>query len=168
MSTAPTKPKVVKEPKPAKPAAESLDMSPQDLADALESIPILEHWIRSVKSHAFDMAKAGTKIPGWKVGWGVRKRIWQASQEKQIVEALAEIGVTKAEIYSQPELLSPPKIEALLKLRKLYPAKPRNGDRPPSAIDPFITKSMPEPALVRENEDDEPDIKRVEASEEFK
>lgn len=145
-----------------------LTMTPEEVAAALESIPILEHWIKSVKAYAFELARAGETVPGWKMGYGVRKRIWKPGQEEAVVRALVALGVDKADLYTKPELISPPKVETHLKFLKKWPAKPRGGDRPATPIDPYVEKSMPEPSLVRANEDDEPDIRRVEASEEFK
>lgn len=144
------------------------DMTPQEIAEALASVPVLEHWIKSLKAEAFERLRAGEKIPGWKMGWGVKKRIWKTGIEAAVVKTLMTLGFDESDIYTKPELMSPPKLDDLLKLKKLYPPKKRGEPRPATVLDPFIEMSMPSPAIVHADEGEGPDVKNTEASEEFK
>ena len=128
-------------------------MTPEQLAIALQNTYVLEHWIKAVRSHAFDELKRGIKIPGFAVGYGIRFRIWKEGTEETVTKKLLEAGLTRKELFTPSVLLSPKKVGDLLKEDKLFPKKPRNGERPPSIIDPFLDRSMPEPKIVRVDND---------------
>lgn len=125
------------------------DMTPEQLSIALINASTLELWIRSVRAYAFDELRAGRKIPGFALGYGVRHRVWRINSEAILVSALEELGIPKKELYTKPELKSPAQVEIVLKEHKKWPAKPRGKDRPPTPIDGLVEKSMPEQKVVR-------------------
>lgn len=143
------------------------DMTPEQIATALKNTYILETWIKAVRAHAFELLKNGGKIPGFKLGYGVRRRIWKEGQEGHVAAALRKEGFVDDDIFTKPELLSPAKVEELLKDRGKWPAKPRGGERPPTLIDPYVDRSMPEPAIKPEDEGEGPAAKAKAAAEEF-
>jgi hypothetical protein len=141
------------------------EMTPEQLAITLKNIKILEVWIKAVHAHAFDLLKDGGKIPGFKLGYGVRRRIWRPGNEGAALKALKLIGLTEDELLTKPELISPAQTEKVLKLHGLWPKKPKGqADRPPTVIDPYVEKSMPELKVVP---DDGSEDKASEAEKDF-
>lgn len=125
-----------------------LDMTPEQLAQTLQNIKTIETWITAVKAHAFEFLKNGGKIPGYHLGYGVKKRIWKAGEEEKAIAALVALGVPRGELYTKPELLSLPKTEKLLKELGFWPKKRRNEQPPPTPLDPFTDYDMPEPRVL--------------------
>lgn len=143
------------------------DMTPEQVALALKNAHILETWIASVRSHAFDLLKSGTEVPGYKLGFGVRKRIWKPGQHEAAINALLKIGIPREDLFTKPEMLSPPKTEKLLRELGHWPRMHRGAAKPVTPIDPFIELSMPEPRVVPIDQHEEVVNKRVEAEREF-
>lgn len=145
------------------------EMTYEQLAIALQNCIRLEEWIHAVRAHAFTVLKNGHKIPGFKLGYGVRRRIWKDNVEERLVKTLLRLpGIEQEELYSQPSLLSPAQIEKVLRFHGFMPKPARNAPKLPSVLDEFITKSMPEPRVLPENEGEDYDAKAAEAAEEFK
>ena len=93
--------------------------APTDLdkiAKALEWVPFLDAWCRSVDAHAQRLAEGGTKVPGFKLveGRGTRKWIEDLS-ETDIVKAMTEFGVDASDMYTEPALISGPAAEKLIR-----------------------------------------------------
>jgi hypothetical protein len=143
------------------------DMTPEQLAIALKNTYSLEVWINAVRAHAFDVLRNGGKVPGFKLGYGVRKRIWREGVEGHVINELEKLGFKHKDFFHPEELLSPAQVEALMKTRDLWPKKPRGGDRPPSVVDQFIERSMPEPSIRPEDEGEGADVKARDAEKEF-
>jgi hypothetical protein len=141
------------------------DMTPEQVSLALKNAAAIEAWIRAVRAHAHEILRSGGKIPGFMLGYGVRQRIWRPKSERALLAKLARKGITKDQVYTKPELLSPAQLEKLLKEQGLWPAKPRNGERPPSIMDEFVEQSMPEKKIVPIKTDDSG--KLIEADEAF-
>lgn len=146
------------------------DMTPEQLARALANVPMLQNWIVAVKDAAFDQLKKKHKLPGWKLGYGAKRRIWKPDPRiiQKITMALVKLGIKRDEMFSKPEFFSPPQMEQLLKDRNLWPAKPRNKDRPATPIDPFFEYSQPEPKIVPANYEEDRVGAAKAASHEFK
>ena len=129
-----------------------LDMTPEQLSMALQNIKTIENWIHAVKAHAFEILESGGSIPGYRLGFGVKHRIWKPGEEDRLVRALVPIlesaGVSKDTLYTTPELLSPAEMEKLLKTHGAWPKKRRNEPKEPTPIDPFVDYSMPKPAVL--------------------
>lgn len=120
------------------------EMTEEQLSIALKNTYTLEVWIKAVRAHAYTVLKNGGKIQGFKLGYGVRRRIWREEVEKEVVKALTELGLGKEELYTEPALKTPAQVEKVMKEHGLWPKKPKNGERPPSKIDKFITMSTPD------------------------
>lgn len=144
------------------------EMTPEQLSIALENVAILEVWIKSVREHAFEVLKEGGQIPGWKLGYGSKKRIWRLGTELAALQHIHKAtGVAIEDLYTKPEFLTPPAVEKLLKLKDLWPKKKRGQERPPTPIDPFVDYSMPEPRVMRMSAHDDHDDKNRDAASEF-
>lgn len=144
------------------------DMTPEQLAQALKNAAVLEHWIAAVKGHAFDVLKAGGKIPGYKLGFGAKRRVWKFAVLEKAIKTLEKMGITHDELFPPPEIISLPKAEKVLKAHGLWPTKKRGDPRPKTPLDPFTDYTMPEPRLMPiDGHEDEPDQKRSDAEQEF-
>lgn len=141
--------KEVKKPQPkAATLIDPQDMTPEQLALALKNCKPLEAWIKTVRAYAFSQIEAGTEIPGWGLGYGIRQRIWREGDEKKLERTLLKAGLKHEDIFAPEHLLSPAQMEKKLKEHDLWPKKPRNGERPPSIMDEYVEKSMPAKKLV--------------------
>lgn len=57
------------------PAADQL--TPTEVAVALNAFPVIEHWISAVREHAYAMAAGGVKVPGYKLVAKESNRKWR-------------------------------------------------------------------------------------------
>lgn len=144
------------------------NMTPEQLSAALKNLPLLEGWMKAVKNQAFDTLKTGKPLPGWKLGYGAKHRVWKDNIQAKVLAAFAKIGIKREELFTVPEFLTPPQVEKLLKEKSLWPAKPRNADRPPTPLDPFFQFSMPEPKVVPAEHVEDRVTRAKEAAHEFK
>jgi hypothetical protein len=143
------------------------DMSADELAMALRNAGVLEAWITAVKSHAFDVLKAGGTIPGFKLGYGAKRRVWKFGTIESAIEAMKALGLTKDDIFTQPEILTLPKMEKVLKEKHLWPSKKRGGPRPVTPLDQFTDYSIPEPRVMPIDPHDEENERVSEAEKDF-
>lgn len=144
------------------------DMTPEQLAIALKNIGTIEKWIEAVKQHAYDVLDRGDKVPGYRLGYGVRRRIWKPDQQQSLLDMLAKLKINKDEIYTQPELLSPAKMEKVLKEHGHWPKKKRNEEKPASPLNPYIELSSGElKVLPITGREDDMDGKLSDAANEF-
>ena len=91
---------------PTPPPIESL--TPEQIAQILPNLPLLESWIKSVKEHAFTLAE-NNQLTGYKLVAGRNSRKW-ASDEESISDALNALGITPF----KTELLSVAQAEKLI------------------------------------------------------
>lgn len=132
-------------------AASEFDVlpDPEEIPDErineiLNEAKLLDEWISAVRARALSLAKAGTELTDWELGWGQRKRIWQDP------EAVREWCVTKKlpeDVFAPRDLLTPAALEKELKRLKLFPRKERGGPKPESPIAHLIGYTTPSPAL---------------------
>jgi len=152
------------------------NMTPEQLSAALKNIPILETWIVAIKSQAFDTLKTGGKLPGWKLGYGAKRRIWKQNIQDKVLAAFGKLGLKKEELFTEPEFLSPPQVEKLLKDKGVnpktgkpfWPPKPRGGERPATPIDPFYELSQPDAKVVPDDHVENRVVRNQEAAHDFK
>jgi hypothetical protein len=97
----------------AKEFAPAVQYEPQDLADTLEKIDVIESWCKSVRSFAYAEAQHGRVIPGWKM---VAKRATRKWVREDAYLELAK-KTTLAPIYflDTPSPVSPAQAEKILK-----------------------------------------------------
>lgn len=129
------------------------DMTPEQISTALKNAEVIEIWIRAVRAHAFAELSEGRKIPGYGLGYGVRHRIWKTGISSEVISDLHALGIPREDIYHPEELKTPAQIEKVLKEHKKWPRKPPHGERPPTPIDPYVEKSMPEKKLMKMDDD---------------
>lgn len=86
-----------------------LEYEPGELSEAMERIPMIMQWAKSVQGFAYSEAQAGRIPPGYKIVEKRGSRKWRDDQ-KAINELLA-LGVKEEMIYEPRELRSVPSIE---------------------------------------------------------
>lgn len=93
--------------------------SPQNLADTLDKLDMIEAWCKSVRAFAYAEAQHGRTPPGYKLVSRRPTRKW-VYDEKETVKAI----VRKAKIdpnlwFNEPTLISPAQAEKVLKANNL-------------------------------------------------
>lgn len=128
---------------------EEPQMSPEDRAKALESIPLLKQWIKAMEEGALSDIEHGVEIPGWKVVEGRSFRKW--GDEDQVMDILKRSRGAKEDDYVKKSLLSVAQLEKVFKPKKTVWGK----------LEPLITKGEGKHTLVPES-DKRPSIGRPE------
>ena len=87
------------------------------IGEYLQKADMLEDWIKSLRELAFQMLEAEKPVPGYKLvaKRGIRK--W--TDDETAYAQLILLGLTDDDVWEAPELLSPAKIEKVLKKQKL-------------------------------------------------
>lgn len=94
------------------PAMEGDGDPAEKLAAALERLPAVKAWCKSVSTTAYVATEAGMKIPGWKLVRGKEgNRKW--ADEKKAARAFKKAGVSADELH-ETTMLSPAKAEKLI------------------------------------------------------
>jgi len=89
-------------------------LDPENLAKILTEITQLEDWCRRVKEHAHAEAVHGRCPPGFKLVANRATRRWRGD-DANVAEMLEDLfGLETAQIYAEPKMLSPAKIEPLM------------------------------------------------------
>lgn len=96
-------------------------LSPTEIVALLPKLDLLDEFVRAVKAHAKALAEAGTDLPGYKL---VAKRAMREWVDPDATPAaLRDLGLTEAQIYTEPELRSPAQIEKQLPSRLRHHVK---------------------------------------------
>lgn len=122
-----------------------LQLTPEkDIADALARIPLVEIYIKAVRTEAFSRLAQGKSLPGYKLTLGREgHRRWK--DEKKAVDYLTlGEGIDEAVIFSK-SLLTPPALEKALKKAKVK-----------CNFDDFITRNPAKPTLAPASHPGEP------------
>lgn len=93
----------------------------KDLGQLLNALKKLDTWSKAVRSHAYQQAQLGAKIPGWKMVDKRAMRKW-ANVEETAEEARKLFG---DQAFTIPQLISPAQVEKL-RTKKMNAAKARN------------------------------------------
>lgn len=91
--------------------APGLPYDPAALAKALDSIPLLETWIKATREFAYAEAIDGRVPAGWKLVEKRATRKWRSETEAATV---LELMLPADELYEPRALLSPAKVEKVL------------------------------------------------------
>ena len=90
--------------------APGLPYDPAKLREALDSIPLLETWIKATSEFAFQESLEGRAIPGWKLVEKRATRKWV----NEVEAASALSNLVAEDMLFERSLLSPAKVEKLL------------------------------------------------------
>lgn len=114
------------------------------IGQMLAKADLLEDWIKDIRGLAFDMLKAGTAVPGYKLVPKRATRQWVDPAKAQA--ALEGIGLDVSEL-TETKLVSPAQAEKVLKKRKL--AMPDDLIVAVSSGDTLATEDDPRPASLQ-------------------
>lgn len=84
------------------------NLTPEQIAQILPNLPLIESWIKSVKEHAYDLANVN-QLQGYKLVAGRNSRKWNADDDA-IKSALTALGVNPI----KQELISVAQAEKLI------------------------------------------------------
>jgi hypothetical protein len=84
-------------------------LSPQEIAQVLAQVDLVDEWIHAVKAHALALAESGVVLPGWKLVPRRSTRQWK--QPEATVPMLRAMGYGDDVIFTEPELRSVRQVE---------------------------------------------------------
>jgi hypothetical protein len=83
----------------------------EELAKTLETLPLLEAWIKNVREFAYEEAERGSAIPDWKLVEKRATRKWR--DEARAIQDLQELGVEYDQLFEK-KFITPAVAEKLL------------------------------------------------------
>ena len=92
------------------------DLTPAEVADYLEKVPLIEEWIKSLRRHANYILESGNALPGYKLVEKRPTRRWRV--EDEFVAWATEEGLDDDDIYEK-KLKSPSQIERIVGKKNL-------------------------------------------------
>ena len=96
------------------------EMDPAVLAKQLDGFDDLGNWMNARRALAQRLAEMGTEIPGYHLADTLGHRKFKEADEAQLVEKLAELGLTQGDIFIE-KVRSPAQIEKVLGAKRLKP-----------------------------------------------
>lgn len=87
---------------------------PAELAATLDTLPLLEGWIKNVREFAYEEAERGAAIPDWKLVEKRATRKWRNESEAAVILEKHFPDEAKTIFFSEPSLLSPAQVEKKL------------------------------------------------------
>lgn len=92
------------------------DLTPAEVADYLEKVPLIEEWIKSLRRHANYILESGNTLPGYKLVEKRPTRRWRV--ENEFVAWATQEGLDDDDIYEK-KLKSPSQIERIVGKKNL-------------------------------------------------
>ena len=114
------------------------------IGEYLQKADMLEDWVKALRELAFQMLEAGKPVPGYKLVAKRGTRKWR--DENEAYAALRAVGLTDHDVWEPEELLSPAKMEKVLKKQKL--ALPDNLVESVSSGNTLAPEADPRPAAL--------------------
>jgi hypothetical protein len=114
---------------------------PQELAEVLKWLPILEAWVKNVREFAYSEAEAGKTVPGFKLVAKEGRSKWRS-----------DIAVALADALDIPlaDLFEPASLKGITEIKKIAPGK--NDKERAEFIGQFTTRESSGHALVEESD----------------
>lgn len=109
-------------------------LDPDEIADVLGKVKLLQEWVKAVQEYALQEALAGKKFPGWKLVEGRSNRKY--TDEIEVAKRLLSDGLSEEEIYTK-------KVKGITELEGLI-GKAKFA----ALLDKFLIKPTGKPALV--------------------
>lgn len=119
------------------------DMTDWGIGKALDRLPLIEQWVKAVRSAGWAALNAGQKIPGWKLAQGRQgNRKWVSPEQ---VEAIFKerYRMTYEEMY-EAKLITPTEAE-----KRMKKTNPRRWED----LQEFIKREPGQLTMVREGDD---------------
>ena len=92
------------------------DLTPAEIADYLQKVPLIEEWIKSLRRHANIILESGQALPGYKLVEKRPTRRWRV--EDEFVAWATQEGLDDDDIYEK-KLKSPSQIERIVGKKNL-------------------------------------------------
>ncbi len=77
------------------------EMSPEKLGETLDSLDMLEQWIKAVRAYAHTQAENGVTIPGYQLSEKIGNRKWAGDDATVVSHLSQDVGLTEDEIYER-------------------------------------------------------------------
>ncbi|XWN29912.1 MAG: DUF2800 domain-containing protein [Devosia sp.] len=103
-------------------------LAPDEVGALLDRVPLVELWLKAIRSKGTALLNAGKTVPGWKLVRGRSQRHWD--DETVVDKALARAKIKAADRYTK-KLISPAQAEK--RLGKDHPLLSRHVVRPDGA-----------------------------------
>ena len=106
-------------------------LAPHEIAEALRMEPLIQLWLKRIKSQALTTMLDGGEVPGWKVVEGkLGNRKWK--DELEVAKALEAAGYSREEI-TETKILSPSQMDKAIGKKKAAELLEQLIDRAPGA-----------------------------------
>jgi Protein of unknown function (DUF2800) len=119
-------------------------LAPHECATIMERLPVFEMFATAVRQRAVAYIQAGATVPGWQMSQRTGHRRFKDPETAPA--RLRELGVKTAEMYTEPKLKSPAKIE------KLIPLSQRD------MLEELVERPLGEPTLMRADSTSKPPL----------
>lgn len=113
----------------SQPRMPMLPTDPEVLGSVYEKLPLLKTWIKHIEGAVTNRLERSKPVPGYRLGQGKNSRKWKS--EEAAFAKLQQMGLTKSELFSTPQFISPAQAEKLsgkkkelADLVKVIPGKP--------------------------------------------
>mgnify|MGYP002622228901 CR=1 FL=1 len=93
------------------------EFTPDELANALEALPMLESWCNALRAFAMHEIDAGRDVPRHAKKPKTKHRKW--ANERQALNRLKKLGLPEKELLTTPKLRTPAQVVAAAKARKI-------------------------------------------------
>lgn len=120
-----------------------------EMEEVLSEADQLLNYVRSVQARALRMAVAGHKFKGYEVGYGKRIRSFESIEE---IVSWCKRKKIPEDVYAPREVLSPAKMETMLRATGRIKRAKRGQEKPVSPIEHLIVLSVPKPSLKRKGD----------------
>jgi hypothetical protein len=122
------------------------DLSDDELGEALSRGELLSTWINAVRAETSARLARGRTVTGWKHVTKKGYRKWVDTSAAASI--FSKLGLSQAEIMTEPELRSPAQVEKLLKQRRLDPKIVNPLVETPVTGVSLVPSSHPAPAVL--------------------
>lgn len=95
------------------------ELSAEELAKVLDSLDLLEDWIKAVRGYAHTLAETGTEIPNYQLSDKIGNRKWAADEAKVKHDLVHVVGLSEEDIYER-------KMRSVAQIEKVLGAKRKN------------------------------------------
>lgn len=122
------------------------ELSPEELAKTLDSLDLLEDWIKAVRGFAHTLAETGVEIPGYQLSEKIGNRRWSLPEASIATALTNEAGLDDDQIYTK-KLITPAQADKLL------------GAKRKSLIEPWVERPVTGTNLVSASKTTRPPAK---------
>lgn len=116
----------------------------EELNTILKEVVVLKNWIKAIEARGVSLLQSGAELQDFVLGWGTRKRMFQ--DEAAAIDWCRRHKLS-VDTYMPRALLTPAKLETVLKKHGMYPRAKRGEQKPDSPIAHLVGYTVPKPAI---------------------